>query len=932
MPDSIDILKNSRFYRGQIYNVKKIPGSRASFDDESALRKSAGQDSRIPEILRGHGLSSLYLYQANLLQDLLDGNSIGLFAPTGSGKKTAVAVAAGVFTLQAGKTALIICENQLEARIIERMFEGPIGRFVRIVRHDQEHTALDISCDILITTDIEIKELFYEAFESVRHWASMLGLIVVSGLTSFSAPRISHLQGLLTFLKASTEGGSGLLHMVTGEPIGNPLNIINRLTGREGGSGISIFSDIGKGRNPYEIIAWLPPYIVDESESGQVVRREDYYKELGALFELFRDKNNILIWHSYAAIGKDKLLEWISGYRFKGKVTIINRLSEIHLSETGLFDGAILMGFPKDPRGLIEALGNILAPNSVAGVVLPNDPFSHFIVKTGIPTETLPHPEFIIPRQGSFITSAYLFLYAWLSKVAVIRKTDLEPYQLAGIEKNKEPLSRAGFLSHEDEYSYALNTEGIKAISKEWFFESQTADTVYIRVGSSDRYFDKHLFPEKLYQGAIRFHDEIPYQLIKGEGAYAFIPLSGIAPVKRVPLLDHKISEDQAIETLTGDFQITLSKADIDTTWGGFKEYKSFTVKPCHADVIESQNTESFKKSLYIFRITADSCGHEFAQLLRIWLPVFFSNIFDHYELFNDSNNLFLYGIRPDEHEARNLLLTLPSILRKALIFSKDLLLYSCPCKAGCPYCLEIFECSTREGKIDKKSILTHLLERLKEKRDSAIKLKYAGLGHSEAQKSYEEITRKVFSVFEKKLDLRIERKVPIVAVKASALPGKGCVGSFNGDLVKVVEKLDEAKATEVIAHEYAHNWAAENAAAQKEYPAELPADEKIKDIMKKLISEGFAQWVAFKILDHFGLESSMSDIYLWDFDEYGEGFRVLKWLEDNHGFMAVLNYLKNGIFSDEDGTERGLNALLEKSGFKERVLHWVMNKNESSP
>jgi hypothetical protein len=926
LPDRIETLKNLRSYRGQIYNVVGIAGREAKYS-EIEFEKEEGPISRIPDILTAFKIPPLYSYQGQLIRDLLDGFNVGLFAPVGSGKKTTVATVAGLYALLAGKTVMIICENESEAEVIGKIFDGPIGRFVKVAKHDQAHTSLNITCDILITTDKKIKRLIYEAYDKVREWTSMLGLIVVSSLTSYSPPRVSHIQGLLTFFDAATERGEGLRHLITGEPIGNPLNAVSELTGREGGPGIKIHSDHGKDRNPYELIAWLPPYTIDEKAGTQVIKRRDYYEELGAFFDLFCENRNLLIWHSYAAIGKDKLAEWIGRYHSGAKITLINRLSDIQLSSTGLFDGLILMGLPKDPQGLVEALGNILVPGSTVGLILPNDPFSHYVIKTDNRIFDLPYPEFVIPKAHSFVSSAYLVLYAHLSGLTTLQKSGLEKPLLDGIKRNKKALASSGFLLLEEENSFVLNSQGLKDRSKEWFMESQTADTLSIRIGSSSRHFDRYLYPSRLFPGAIRYFGEVPYQMIKEGTGYAFTPLSGIAPVKRVPLLAHKVLLAAAIDTFQGDFKITLSSAKLEISWRGFKEYKSFTVKPEDADVIESHNAETFQKDCYLFTIAAESYGHEFSHLLRIWLPLFYSNFMDFYEIFHDHDNVYLYGLLPDENEARSLLLTLPAILRKVFDFSRDLLLYTCPSKEGCPFCLSIYDCPEKEEKTDKKAVMEQILKQLKEKRDSLIKLKYEGLGHAEAQRCYEELAGRILSVFEKRLDLVIVNKVPVVAVKAEVLSKKGCSGVFADDSVQVIERLDEASALEVIAHEYAHNWAKENMGILQDYPSDMPADDKIKDMMSKLLSEGFAQWVAFKMMDHFGLESSLAGIYLWDFDEYGEGFRVLYWLECHMGFRSVLNFVKNGKIVGDDGNEWGLSAILEKSGYKGRVLHWIKNK-----
>jgi len=930
LTDAIGNIKQMPSYRGQIYSVLSVGGREAShYQDGFSLDEET--HSRIQDILDSLKLKHLFQYQGEVIQSVLQEKSVGVFGVKGSGKRTAIAASAAAFALVKGKTALIICDNDSEAEMLEETIEVPLGRIVRVLKHSDEHVSLDIACDILISTDQRIKELIFGAYEQMRNWTSMLGLIAISDITAFSAPRISHIQGLLGFFNSATKS-FGLTFLISGEPIGNPSKVLGEMIGVEEMAAISIYADIGKDRNPFEIISWQPPYRIEDRGETHIIKRNEYYEELGSFFALFRENENLLIWHACASVGRDKLGEWIGAYQFKGKITFVNNLHELQLAKTGLFDGLILLGIPKNPKAVIETLGNILKPGSIAGLILPDDPFSHFLIKTEAAFGDFAYPDFIVPKAGSFVTAAYLFIYAHLSGARKILKSDLTSAQQAVITNHRAALKKAGFLLLDEDECYVVAGEDIVLRTAQWFLDSQTAETTEIRFGSSKQNLDTFLFPHTLFPGAIRYFGDVPCQLIKENEGYVFARLSGIAPVKRVPLISYSIVESNELDGFKGDFEIGLFKARIEVSWKGFREHKTYTADPKKADVIIAKNRESYVRETYLLSITNNGNAHEISHLLRIWLPLFYSNFFDFYDIFYDNDNIYLCALLPNQNEARDLLLRLPTVLRKVFEFSKELLLHSCPCKNGCPFCLEILDCPAEIEETNKKSAILRILEPLKEDMGTLIRFKYEGLNFEEAQKYYEEVAKKVFAVFEKKLDLLIRNKVPMTAVKESAMAKKGCIGLFTANAIQVIEKLDEANATEVIAHEYAHNWAAENMRAQHEYPPGISTDDKMKQFLDKLMGEGFAQWVTFKVMDFFGLESSMEGIYLWPFDEYGEGFRVLNWLENQLGFMAVINFAKYGKIEGDDGAEWGLDIILERSGFKARVLHWVANKSDQEP
>jgi Zn-dependent peptidase ImmA (M78 family) len=81
----------------------------------------------------------------------------------------------------------------------------------------------------------------------------------------------------------------------------------------------------------------------------------------------------------------------------------------------------------------------------------------------------------------------------------------------------------------------------------------------------------------------------------------------------------------------------------------------------------------------------------------------------------------------------------------------------------------------------------------------------------------------------------------------------------------------------ETLAHELGHAWQARH----------LPRMTELKE------REGFAEWVAAKILDDYGFDGLLEKLESRR-DLYGDGYRWMKSLERKYGESGVLQYLKN--------------------------------------
>jgi len=94
----------------------------------------------------------------------------------------------------------------------------------------------------------------------------------------------------------------------------------------------------------------------------------------------------------------------------------------------------------------------------------------------------------------------------------------------------------------------------------------------------------------------------------------------------------------------------------------------------------------------------------------------------------------------------------------------------------------------------------------------------------------------------------------------------------INDDFtIKILMGLSRPLSIETVAHELAHAWQAENC-------PHLPSDEYV---------EGFAQWIAGKVLRGFGYYELLDRLDYRD-DVYGRGYRKILEIEREKGFSGV--------------------------------------------
>ncbi len=112
--------------------------------------------------------------------------------------------------------------------------------------------------------------------------------------------------------------------------------------------------------------------------------------------------------------------------------------------------------------------------------------------------------------------------------------------------------------------------------------------------------------------------------------------------------------------------------------------------------------------------------------------------------------------------------------------------------------------------------------------------------------------------------------------------PNAGGFYNIVNNVIAIRPKYDELTTLNIIGHEYAHNWQFKGGtleAFNTKYYGGL------------LLLEGFAEWVAYKIMGFYASYPSMDQIDKRRHDEYGEGFDLFLWIEEHYGVEGIMNF-----------------------------------------
>lgn len=150
----------------------------------------------------------------------------------------------------------------------------------------------------------------------------------------------------------------------------------------------------------------------------------------------------------------------------------------------------------------------------------------------------------------------------------------------------------------------------------------------------------------------------------------------------------------------------------------------------------------------------------------------------------------------------------------------------------------------------------------------------------------YEALYQRMLQRARSRLGMVLKHEPPLVVESETTLTGNpGLDGPHDGlsglyvrdgagrSTIHILSNLTQSRAAAVLAHELAHAWQAEHC----------------PDEQSQRLREGFAEWVAWRLLDGIQGAEHERDIIAARTDIYGDGFRLFAAMEDEHGASHAL-------------------------------------------
>jgi hypothetical protein len=319
---------------------------------------------------------------------------------------------------------------------------------------------------------------------------------------------------------------------------------------------------------------------------------------------------------------------------------------------------------------------------------------------------------------------------------------------------------------------------------------------------------------------------------------------------------------------------------------------------------------------------------HTIAHVVKAVLPMFVNDADVLAEVLEKDGELVVYDAGPGGTGLANWLRR-ESHLREVLNAALDLI-SECPCIGGCGACTTIHDCRQRLTHdlcdIDKLGAIKLLSDMLAVDSNTSLAYRETPIQSiADVRKTIQYPI--VHDIFPHKLGIEILEPADLI-IDDTHMPAP-LLGVYNrANNQVIVRSCPAPDMIEIIAHEYAHNW---------QWRGRNRMDPKLRDpayvqyFNGKLIVEGFAQWVEYKVSEYYGFKEKMDNIKFRHFGAYLEGFHLLSWLEKHFGAGKVLNFVRSGELRI-DGKEISIDALVDLAGVRARLLDTVTQFETKPP
>jgi hypothetical protein len=913
------------------------------------------------------GQKTLFPHQEQIARQILLGKDVLVAMVRGSGVRTAIDHAILYEAAVRGKVSLYVaaCNDEGVKRRLESLRKSNIAcGLVRISdSRDIGHTGVP-SVVVLVPADLAEIATREARGGSEDALLGMFDHIVVEDLHGYSAGELAHLRELLRlfrFWRAQRAPESPFQVTLTSHPLANAEEVAAAFfaerRGRVAGEDVIVAADVP--RSPFDLHYWMPPLeteLTPTSGSFSVRRRTDLEDLQVILSAVNRSVpgGRVLVWRNRLPLAQNEkgqldILRNRFAAGFGGSaalsVEICDNLDLLPQESFRSFDVVLCISLPPYVAEAINALHNLASGNGGLVIVVLEE--GRQSVQTLWSERFSPearHPShFTLPSLFLVQFEPVTFWHFALAINGMARRARLRADELAGFYPDAEkhlgmltaegavvplspdaaairsfnPTGRLNDIIEKARVRYGLSSPHsvdvtVTANNEPWSFALEPDySAVYFQQGMRvARNGGYHVVNRS--SGQVRL---TPY----GGTDYLCYPLFEEPPVpgnaKTIGLPTRHTVKDAGLEARILDGGLSIRVV-------GFKTQTdpSLLLDP---QVTTQEAILSVDRPYLMFDIVGISeveGSRALAGMIYTYLRGRYPSLRDHVLVLPSNTRVLLVPLHARSAEIVARLETEVPELFEYLKSSAYDVLFNCLCDGGCPQCVKTLplQLSIDQPAV-RKTPLFQWLGKIGGREKETDQLIQHRVRHVPKERMKEVVhywKERAVKLFRERMGMDISTPVPIYVVPQTE---GGFAAAFYGDCVRMREaELPERILVEIVAHEYAHNWQAQQMTDSLRGGA-LPFEGKV-------FVEGFAQWVAFRIMDSLGLISNMTSIQMsgvdWNGDEYGEGFRLCRFIEERLvGFGGLVRYMQTGELTDpQTAKAMSVAEVLEAAGTTTRL------------
>ena len=901
------------------------------------------------------------------------GGKCVLLTPIGSGRNFISELMSIFYYLNLNKNVLFISPYPERSKIQFNRFKSFLDKvdFNFLLEIDkliskEDLTDFSIPGVLFTTPDFINEEILPKSLTRWKEFLKNIGLIIIEDLEEYygiyGVNSSFLLRRILRVLRNFNNELSLLLHSL---PLYDFENHIRYLTGEDFNFSDFVVVDT-RERPSILLICWSIPFILERPLSEKPVRRA-LLKELEIILSIFSDINQEL---NIIFLKNDLFIKGLDVTRIEqglgkplGNFMHADKLKNIDLRKKGLeyedIDLLISAGYPGSLIHLMHQIKHLGKDLLIAIIINDMDPLDqYFIRKIEEKIElSKEYPDissglrcFSLPIRRKHLLAAMTdFPLKDKDIIKIFGKSIWQEVFSENMNKIIEfhvPLEKNNriYILRQSEEQRFLKPH-LHTVGEVWMDEEHPGLlSVVERRGREDInlfYIDNKGIFGRLYPAKVFFFKDERYRVrnfdfnnnsIHVETEDELVMTEKIHQIKEITFI-HNSDQEIFFSEKKEEFHlnITYGKLNLKETISGYREFEFFDVEyegePNYYKETTSDETKEYENELFTEGIkieldnTAFEIIHSITHLLKICLSNFIICNKDEIEIITKDNAIYIYENIPSSvGYAHYIFNNFNDLWERFLLMAYDILI-SCACKEGCSGCLKVKNCyhSNYNTDLDKKETIKYIGEILKKHPtdlEKNIKKKYGPLGNDPKDVLIlEEIARDVIQAEKNILGIEIPNPVSVCFMTEQEAQSSNVAGLWHRkeNVIALIPGYDEYFYFDILSHEYFHDWQSKSQELFKKellyYNKENIMDPNNLLFSGKIIVEGSANWAEFKIIDYYSMGRIKAGIAQKHFDQYGEGFKLIMWIEANFGIKGVFEFFKTLEIGDSinfvDPTQR---------------------------